>query len=356
VQARRRGQGSPNPLQYEREPIQPLILNSEITTGASSRTGLPSDDTSLDHDDDWHRTFGDQKRDTLIPIPHEGSCPIAANNFADTDSDNDLSKDAPSWEYRSASAKPKHAAEDLFSLDPLLSPPESSLQAPQSTVDSTSFGQMNHNPFGSNPFGRNNPFGSKAQVASISPTHSSPPHTSNIFKPFAPSSSFGHITYQGSVYDNNLNFPEYNSTSEVDMFAGNHSQLDYALIFDMNSGPFTRRGSNGLGPSQQRGFQPRSSSAAEDLLGDNDPEPSHLEEAMYDQFDVSMKMEKMGQEVCADKTIHDVNVSDLLAIGEFHSSCIASGDSFRGLSRCPRMFRSWCILQSFDFPCSTYLR
>jgi len=124
---------------------------------------------------------------------------------------------APPFE-NPAPTLPKSAAEDLFGLDALSSPPPAPapIQAPLSTGRSNSFGA------------HNDPFSSKAPS---SPTTSSPPQSS-VFKPFTPSSTFGQT----------LN---YNATG----------------------------GSNNSGPSQQRVLQPQPL-ATEDLLGDNDPEIS----------------------------------------------------------------------------------
>ncbi|KUJ08626.1 uncharacterized protein LY89DRAFT_599682, partial [Mollisia scopiformis] len=118
---------------------------------------------------------------------------------------------------------PKSAAEDLFGLDALSSSPgPAPVQDPQSTGGSGSFGinrQVTGDPFG-------------APLTPTSPAQLSPQH-STLFKPFLPTSSFGQsITHQGTG------------------------------------------GSNSSGPSLQRSFQPQSSSATEDLLGDNDPEIS----------------------------------------------------------------------------------
>jgi epidermal growth factor receptor substrate 15 len=123
-----------------------------------------------------------------------------------------------------APSMPKSAAEDLFGLDALsTSPGPAPTQAPQSTGGSGSFGHLG-----------NDPFGSRAPITPNSPTQSSSLHNSSVFKPFAPSSSFGQtLTYQATG------------------------------------------GSNGSGPTQQRGLQPQSTSATEDLLGDNDPEISN---------------------------------------------------------------------------------
>lgn len=115
---------------------------------------------------------------------------------------------------------PKSAAEDLFGLD-ALSTPVLPVQAPQSTGGSNSFG-------GSRQVD-NDPFGSKSAIAPASPNRSSP-QQSGIFKPFAPSSSFGQqLTYHAT---------------------GNSS----------NSGP-----------QQARSIQ-QNHSASDDLLGDPDPE------------------------------------------------------------------------------------
>ncbi|QSZ34156.1 hypothetical protein DSL72_005744 [Monilinia vaccinii-corymbosi] len=118
---------------------------------------------------------------------------------------------------------PKSAAEDLFGLD-ALSSPAAPLQAPQSTGGSASFGpsrQLNTDPFGN----------SAQPLAPVSPVQASPQHTGgSVFRPFVPSSSFGHAL-----------------TSQA------------------------MGGSNNSGPS--RGFTPQPS-ATEDLLGDNDPEIS----------------------------------------------------------------------------------
>ena len=122
---------------------------------------------------------------------------------------------APAFE-NPAPTLAKSAAEDLFGLDALSTPPPTSAptQAPQSTGGS---------------FG-NDPFGSRSSVPPSSPPANLPQQAS-VFKPFTPSSSFGQA----------LN---YNSTG----------------------------GSNNSG-SQNKNLQ-QQSSAADDLLGDNDPEVS----------------------------------------------------------------------------------
>jgi epidermal growth factor receptor substrate 15 len=120
---------------------------------------------------------------------------------------------APDFE-NPAPTMQKSAAEDLFGLDALSSPPVASAapaQAPQSTGGSNSFG--------ADPF--------RPPMTPTSPTTSSP-----HFKPFAPASSFGQTL-------------TYNAPG----------------------------GSSSSGPSQQRAFHPQPS-ASEDLLGDNDPEIS----------------------------------------------------------------------------------
>ncbi|TAQ88608.1 hypothetical protein B7494_g3040 [Chlorociboria aeruginascens] len=130
---------------------------------------------------------------------------------------------APAFE-NPAPSLPKSAAEDLFGLDALSTPISAPIQAPQSTGGSTSL-------TGSRQFD-SDPFGSKV---SGSPTSSSYPaaQQSNVFKPFTPSSSFGQAL-------------THNATG----------------------------GSSGSGPSQPRGVPQQTSSATEDLLGDNDPEVS----------------------------------------------------------------------------------
>jgi epidermal growth factor receptor substrate 15 len=118
---------------------------------------------------------------------------------------------APAFET-AASTMPKSAADDLFGLDALSTPPppvSAPTQAPQSTGGSNSFG------------GLNDPFGNKPPISPIG--------GSSVFKPFNPSSSFGQTL-------------SYNATG----------------------------GSNASGPTQQRNVP----SATEDLLGDNDPEIS----------------------------------------------------------------------------------
>ncbi|KAJ8070981.1 hypothetical protein OCU04_001335 [Sclerotinia nivalis] len=117
---------------------------------------------------------------------------------------------------------PKSAAEDLFGLDALSSPP-APVQASQTTGGSASFGtnrQLNADPFGV----------SAQPLAPSSPVQQSPQHTGSVFKPFVPSSSFGNTL--------------------TAHFTG---------------------GSNNSAPSRGFSQQP---SVSEDLLGDNDPEIS----------------------------------------------------------------------------------
>ncbi|KAF7960158.1 hypothetical protein EAE96_001757 [Botrytis aclada] len=118
---------------------------------------------------------------------------------------------------------PKSAAEDLFGLDALSSPPPAPIQAPQLTGGSASFGgnrQLNTDPFGSGA----------RPLSPSSPIQASPQHTGSVFKPFIPTSAFGHtLTAQATG------------------------------------------GSNNSGPSRAFSQQP---SVSEDLLGDNDPEIS----------------------------------------------------------------------------------
>ncbi|KAG9242082.1 hypothetical protein BJ878DRAFT_517367 [Calycina marina] len=111
---------------------------------------------------------------------------------------------------------PKSAAEDLFGLDALSTPPPiAPTQAPHSTGGS---------------FG-NDPFGSQPPISPTSPPRQQTQQSSSVFKPFTPSSSFGQtLSYQ----------PTGDST----------------------------------GSSQQQRGLPQQSSHAEDLLGDNDPEVS----------------------------------------------------------------------------------
>ncbi|CAD6443294.1 fecf3476-7cb4-41c4-a840-cb1daf72ee50 [Sclerotinia trifoliorum] len=117
---------------------------------------------------------------------------------------------------------PKSAADDLFGLDALSSPP-APVQAPQSTGGSASFGpnrQLHADPFGV----------SAQPLAPSSPVQQSPQHTGSVFKPFVPSSSFGHT-----------------------------------LTAHLTGG------SNNSAPNRAFSQQP---SVSEDLLGDNDPEIS----------------------------------------------------------------------------------
>ncbi|CZT42200.1 related to EDE1 protein [Rhynchosporium secalis] len=132
---------------------------------------------------------------------------------------------APVFDDAPPPSMQKSAADDLFGLDALSSPgpAPASAQVPLSTGGSGSFGvnrQLD-----------NDPFGSRGPMTPTSPIANSP-QQQNVFKPFAPSSSFGQsLNYQGTG------------------------------------------GSNNSGPSQQRSFQSQQS-GAEDLLGDNDPEIS----------------------------------------------------------------------------------
>lgn len=125
--------------------------------------------------------------------------------------------------FDAAPSMPRSAAEDLFGLDALSSPQPAPVQAAQTTGGSSSFGVSRQID--------NDPFGSRGPMTPTSPVSNSPQHSS-VFQPFAPSSTFGQSL--------------------------NHQVTG---------------GSTSSGPSHQRGFQPMSS-AAEDLLGDNDPEIS----------------------------------------------------------------------------------
>ncbi|KAL2066529.1 hypothetical protein VTL71DRAFT_2600 [Oculimacula yallundae] len=132
---------------------------------------------------------------------------------------------APVFDDAPPPSMPKSAADDLFGLDALSSPGPAAapVQAPLSTGGSGSFGV--------NRQVDNDPFGSRGPLTPTSPVANSP-QQQTVFKPFAPSSSFGQsLNYQGTG------------------------------------------GSNSSGPSQQRAFQSQHS-GAEDLLGDNDPEIS----------------------------------------------------------------------------------
>ncbi|KAM3077368.1 hypothetical protein ACMFMG_006718 [Clarireedia jacksonii] len=106
----------------------------------------------------------------------------------------------------------KSAAEDLFGLDALSTPPTAPIQAPQSTGGSASFGanrQLNTDPFGN----------SAAPLTPASLAQSSPQHASSVFKPFVPSSSFGHTltahaTGGSSSSAPSRGFPQQPSTNE----------------------------------------------------------------------------------------------------------------------------------------------
>lgn len=117
---------------------------------------------------------------------------------------------------------PKSAADDLFGLDAISAPALAPVQAPQSTGGSTSFSAGR--PAGNDSFEQ-----PKSPLNPSSPVHTGQ-QQSTVFKPFTPSSSFGQaLTYSAT---------------------------------GGSSGPASR------GPPTQQ------SSAAEDLLGDNDPEIS----------------------------------------------------------------------------------
>ncbi|RDW71354.1 putative UBA containing protein [Coleophoma cylindrospora] len=123
-----------------------------------------------------------------------------------------------------APTMPKSAADDLFGLDALATPSPAA-QVAQSTGGSGSFAPARQ--------ATTDPFGSAQPLTPTSPVQHTPPQQSSMFKPFAPSSSFGQSL-------------TYNATG----------------------------GSNTSGSQiHQRGFQ-QQSSASEDLLGDNDPEIS----------------------------------------------------------------------------------
>jgi epidermal growth factor receptor substrate 15 len=124
--------------------------------------------------------------------------------------------------FDAAPTLPKSAAEDLFGLDALASPSSASPPAPIQPLSTGGSGAFDL---------ANDPFGNSKTMTPTSPAH--PPSglgSSSVFKPFAPSSSFG-------------------------------QSLNQQATGGSNSAPM------------QRGFQPQRS-ATEDLLGDNDPEES----------------------------------------------------------------------------------
>lgn len=127
---------------------------------------------------------------------------------------------APDFEQPAAPTIPKSAADDLFGLDALSSPPPpaAQAQAPMSTGGSTGYGD---------PFGNKSP----TPMTPTSPTQDLPQVSTN-FKPFVPSSSFGR-------------------------------SLDHQTTGGSNTGAF----------SQQRSIQPQGT-GADDLLGDANPEES----------------------------------------------------------------------------------
>ncbi|KAH8820494.1 hypothetical protein F5884DRAFT_51782 [Xylogone sp. PMI_703] len=132
---------------------------------------------------------------------------------------------APAPAPAPAPTLPKSAADDLFGLDAISSPVLAPVQAPQSTGGSTSFSASRA--VDSDPFGNQ-----KSPLNPSSPVHHPAPQAPTLFKPFQPSSSFGQAL-------------SYSATG----------------------------GSNASAPSQRAGLT-QQSSAAEDLLGDADPEIS----------------------------------------------------------------------------------
>ena len=122
---------------------------------------------------------------------------------------------APTFDNAANITKPKSAAEDLFGLDALSSPPP---QVAQSTGGSSGFTPVSPQPTGS-------------------PQQSRQPQQSSIFKPFVPSSSFGQT----------LMTPQATGASA----SGGPTQQNRGL------------------PQQQR-----QAPTEDDLLGDNDPEIS----------------------------------------------------------------------------------
>ncbi|THV50516.1 hypothetical protein BGAL_0147g00190 [Botrytis galanthina] len=118
---------------------------------------------------------------------------------------------------------PKSAAEDLFGLDALSSPPPAPIQAPQLTGGSASFGgnrQLNTDPFGTGA----------RPLSPSSPIQASPQHTGSVFKPFIPSSSFGNsLTAQGTGGSNNSRgFSQQPSVSE-DLLGDNDPEISSKL-------------------------------------------------------------------------------------------------------------------------------
>ncbi|EHK98831.1 putative Uncharacterized calcium-binding protein [Glarea lozoyensis 74030] len=124
--------------------------------------------------------------------------------------------------FDAAPTLPKSAAEDLFGLDALASPTTAPVPAPIQPLSTGGSGAFDLT---------NDPFGNSKPMTPSSPARQPPVlGSSSVFKPFAPSSSFGQsLTQQATGGSNN-------------------------------------------GPMQQS-FQTQRS-ATEDLLGDNDPEES----------------------------------------------------------------------------------
>jgi hypothetical protein len=54
------------------------LVGAAIGAGATAAVAGHNRDVSQDHDEEWQRTSGDRKRDTLVTNPYEGTSPIAA--------------------------------------------------------------------------------------------------------------------------------------------------------------------------------------------------------------------------------------------------------------------------------------
>jgi epidermal growth factor receptor substrate 15 len=134
---------------------------------------------------------------------------------------------APSFPEAGFSAPqtmPKSAADDLFGLDSFTSTPPQQSQG-------TGLGSTAARGFDNDFFGGSNKAGSPTSPSRSSQQPISP-QQSSVFKPFAPSSSFGQSLTSSAT-----------------------------------------GGSTGSNPPQNRGFQPTQSSNVDDLLGDNDNDP-----------------------------------------------------------------------------------
>jgi len=54
------------------------LIGAAVGAGGAAALAGHNREASQDHDEDWHRTSGERKRDTLITNPYEGTSPIAA--------------------------------------------------------------------------------------------------------------------------------------------------------------------------------------------------------------------------------------------------------------------------------------